>query len=355
MFCADEENEPTVTHMVSEPACCPYCVQENFGIIYTPPPWRAGIGSEGWAPPTWPDSPKDSRRSFESSKARPGKQRRFKSFDHTDPDVVTVDRIHPDWEAKLAAVQAAAARRANRRIIMRQIGDRLVPVGITSGRIHPLSVEATGAEGDGGGSRRSRRRQQQQDLNSFLGNMGFGGRDLEELMMMEAMRLSLLEHEAQQRREAEQRGRSGAEDSNSSRSRTEDRNSPPSPPTTTTEASSDAASSTVAPTDTPLALDVSPSSSTPNLTTVALPGLQQIRESYPNGLGDSGSVIGASQSSASAVTRHPTLTRMDSLASSIAPYDTSGGGLEGYRFLTSESEESVVAREPLLHVEESDA
>ncbi len=97
---------------------------------------------------------------------------------HTD----IPDRIHPDWEAKLAAVQAAAARRANRRIIMRQIGDRLVPVGITSGRIHPLSVEVTGAEGDGGGSRRSRRRQQQQqDLNSLLGNIGFGGRDLEEV------------------------------------------------------------------------------------------------------------------------------------------------------------------------------
>lgn len=95
----------------------------------------------------------------------------------------TTDQVHPDWEARLAAVQAAAARRANRRIIMRQIGDRLVPVGITSGRIHPLSVEGAGPEGDGGGgSRRSRRRQQQQqDLNSFLGNMGLGGRDLEEV------------------------------------------------------------------------------------------------------------------------------------------------------------------------------
>ncbi len=65
---------------------------------------------------------------------------------------------------------------------MRQIGDRLIPVGITSGRIHPLPVEAAGTEGEGGGSRRSRRRQpQQQDLNSFLGNLGFGGRDLEEV------------------------------------------------------------------------------------------------------------------------------------------------------------------------------
>lgn len=157
--------------------------------------------------PTWPDSPKSSQRSIDSTKAKQGRQRRFKSVSHTDPDVVTVgmsivfrseragsqvndpDQVHPDWEAKLAAVQAAAARRANRRIIMRQIGDRLIPVGITSGRIHPLSVEPAGAEGDGGGgggngggSRRSRRRQQQQqDLNNFLGNLGFGGRDLEEV------------------------------------------------------------------------------------------------------------------------------------------------------------------------------
>lgn len=69
---------------------------------------------------------------------------------------------------------------------MRQVGDRLVPVGITSGRIHPLSVDGAEGEGGGGGggSRRSRRRQQQQqqqDISSFLGNIGFGGRDLEEV------------------------------------------------------------------------------------------------------------------------------------------------------------------------------
>ena len=39
--------EPTTTHLVSEPAACPYCVQDNFGVVYAPPPWRAGLGSEG--------------------------------------------------------------------------------------------------------------------------------------------------------------------------------------------------------------------------------------------------------------------------------------------------------------------
>lgn len=102
-----------------------------------------------------------------------------------------LDHIRPDWEAKLAAVRATATRRANRRIIMRQVGDRLIPVGVTSGRVHPLAGEVQfGENGDnaneneGRGSRRSRRRQPQQqpqDLNQLLGTMGLGGQDLEEV------------------------------------------------------------------------------------------------------------------------------------------------------------------------------
>lgn len=59
---------------------------------------------------------------------------RRKSLSHTAAEVVTVDSIQPDWEAKLAAIRATAARRAARRVVFRQIGERLVPVGISSGR-----------------------------------------------------------------------------------------------------------------------------------------------------------------------------------------------------------------------------
>ncbi|EIW60545.1 uncharacterized protein TRAVEDRAFT_70903 [Trametes versicolor FP-101664 SS1] len=201
--------DPTTTHLVSEPASCPYCVQENFGVVYTPPPWRAGLGSEGATPPSWPDSPRGTSQQSLDAAANPSMKRRRKSFGANDPEVVTVDQIHPDWEAKLAAVRAAVARRANRRIIMRQVGDRLIPVGVTSGRVHALPPEEGAAaevqEGSSDrGSRRSRRRQQNQELNQFLGTMGLGGQDLEELMVMEAMRLSLIEHEAQQRRQEEE-------------------------------------------------------------------------------------------------------------------------------------------------------
>ncbi|PFH52397.1 hypothetical protein AMATHDRAFT_106494, partial [Amanita thiersii Skay4041] len=199
-FVQIKRNEPTTTHLVSEPAACPYCVQDNFGVVYTPPIWRAGIGSEGLVSTVIPN---------QYSVHHPTHKRRQKSYSADSPEVVTIDQIRPDWEAKLAAVRAAVARRANRRIIMRQVGDRLIPVGVTSGRVHALGQEEGSTEGtENGGSRRSRRRNQSQGIEQFL---GMAGQDLEELMLMEAMRLSLLEHEEQQRKEAAERKKQEAE------------------------------------------------------------------------------------------------------------------------------------------------
>lgn len=206
-FVQIKRSEPTTTHLVSDPAACPYCVQEHFGVVYTPPPWRTGIGSDGTISPWSSDSPKGSQP-LTPTAGYPTHKRRQKSFSADSPEVVTIDQIRPDWEAKLAAVRAAVTRRANRRIIMRQVGDRLIPVGVTSGRVHALSPEeaAAAAENqDTGGSRRSRRRQQASSNQGFEQYIGLGGQDLEELMVMEAMRLSLLEHEEQQRKEAEEK------------------------------------------------------------------------------------------------------------------------------------------------------
>ncbi|TEB36180.1 hypothetical protein FA13DRAFT_1787661 [Coprinellus micaceus] len=167
--------EPTTTHLVSEPAACPYCVQDNFGVVYAPPTWRGGIGSDG----AHPLSPLSVSR-MEQQASVPTHKRRQKSYSADSPEVVTIDQIRPDWEAKLAAVRAAVARRANRRIIMRQVGDRLIPVGI--GRIQTPEEAAEGGQ-----------------------YVGVSGQDLEELMLMEAMRLSLIDHEEHQRKEAEEK------------------------------------------------------------------------------------------------------------------------------------------------------
>ncbi|KAH8107180.1 hypothetical protein BXZ70DRAFT_281649 [Cristinia sonorae] len=211
--------DPTTTHLVSEPASCPYCVQENFGVVYTPPSWRAGIGGDG-SSPSFQDPPKGAH----SSPTAAMKQRR-RSYGADSPEVVTIDQIRPDWEAKLAAVRAAVQRRANRRIIMRQVGDRLIPVGVTSGRVHalptgedPQQIESTEGGADRGSRRSRRARNQNPDLNQFLGSMGLGGPDLEELMVMEAMRLSLVEHEEQQRREREAKAKEQANAENNAQS-----------------------------------------------------------------------------------------------------------------------------------------
>lgn len=94
---------------------------------------------------------------------------------------------------------------------MRQVGDRLIPVGVTSGRIHPLAgtdlpVAPNGEEGgsdtgrEGRMSRRERQRQRQQaeqqqnrDLNQLLGTMGLGGQDLEEVCYLRSLAESLTE------------------------------------------------------------------------------------------------------------------------------------------------------------------
>lgn len=117
------------------------------------------------------------------------------------------DQIRPDWEHKLNAVKAAAARRASRRIVMRQVGDRLIPVGYTSSRAtgqadFSASIAAQTESGGTTPSRRNRRRESDRS------------RDLEELMIMEAMRLSLVDHEDHQRKIADDtRGKQPRRDS----------------------------------------------------------------------------------------------------------------------------------------------
>lgn len=137
------------------------------------------------------------------------KQRR-KSLSHLSEDVVTIgrrhkqrsmtslnlytypDQIRPDWEEKLNQVKAAVARRANRRIIMRQVGDRLIPVGVTSGRIHPVDPNAAQPADDGTGRRR-RRQQPNADLGNLLQSMGITipGQDLEDVSKHDGRRESI--------------------------------------------------------------------------------------------------------------------------------------------------------------------
>ncbi|GAA5885424.1 hypothetical protein JCM6882_009616 [Rhodosporidiobolus microsporus] len=214
--------EPTPTHLESEPAACPFCTETNFGCVYQrPAPVR----------PTVQQSASGASGSSETSGTVPAPKPRRKSFAHTEKEVVTTDMIHPDWEAKLEAMKATVARRANRRIVFRQVGDRLIPVGITSSRgggdgsnptmattsLPPNFLSqvaaALDASNEGGSGRRrgsrSSRRRGNSDANSevvaLLESLGLGGGpDLEEMMVQEAMRLSQLEEEERLKKQAEE-------------------------------------------------------------------------------------------------------------------------------------------------------
>ncbi|KAI5476512.1 zinc finger, RING-type domain containing protein [Pseudohyphozyma bogoriensis] len=214
--------DPTTTHLESEPAACPFCMETNFGCLYLKLEQRrpemlsldsaVSTGSGGSSSISIPttDTPKPRR----------------KSFAHTEKQVVTTDQLHPDWEAKVEAIKATVARRANRRVVFRQVGDRLIPVGITSGResdganatmsttaLPPgfaaqvaAAMDANNSNSGGSGRRAARRRNQ--EMTQYLESMGVGvGQDLEELMVMEAMRLSLAEDEERQKKEREERER----------------------------------------------------------------------------------------------------------------------------------------------------
>ncbi|GAA5947173.1 hypothetical protein JCM3765_001558 [Sporobolomyces pararoseus] len=229
--------EPTPTHLESEPAACPFCMEPNFGCVYEKPtPSRPTVQQVNSG---------NSGSSEEATPVQKSPKPRRKSFAHTEKDVVTTDMLHPDWETKLEAMKATVARRANRRIVFRQVGDRLVPVGITSGRSSD-GANATMATGGGtqtlppdflsqiaaaldqsnnssnnesqsssGGRsgfrvRSSRRRggsssggggDGNDEVARLLESLGLGGGpDLEEMMLQEAMRLSQLEEEERQKK-----------------------------------------------------------------------------------------------------------------------------------------------------------
>ncbi|KAL1967014.1 hypothetical protein VTN77DRAFT_3538 [Rasamsonia byssochlamydoides] len=225
--------------LVSEPAACPFCVQPEFGVTYSPPPFRRGLTyatPPNGLRPSQATSPLSSNSSLASSNTAaaaangsqqaPTGRRRATSLSANDPSVVTTDMIRPDWAQKLANARAQAARRAaaatalhtaaylmnspgnesrnsgGRRGVLRRAGGggsgTQSPTHYTgSSALHALAFlserrggadHQPGEDGSGtlapprGSSRRSRID------------------DLEEMMMMEAIRQSLASEEERQRK-----------------------------------------------------------------------------------------------------------------------------------------------------------
>ncbi|GAB1212875.1 SNF1-interacting protein [Aspergillus terreus] len=215
--------------LVMEPAACPFCVQPEFGVTYAPPPFRRGL-TYALDPNSRPNftSPVSSTSSLASANPAtvPGR-RRATSLSASDPLVITTDRIRPDWAQKLANARAHAARRSaaatalhtaaylmnsnptgdsrnfslGRRGVMRRSG--AVEGGNSSSRTGSPALQALAFLTD--------RRPAGTDTDSAeeQGNLAPPRQssrrnridDLEEMMMMEAIRLSLASEEERRKRE----------------------------------------------------------------------------------------------------------------------------------------------------------
>ena len=233
-----ESETPESGELVSEPAACPFCKQPEFGVTYDPPPFRRGLTYVNHAsthPLANAPSAMSSSSSLGSVMSNGGRlsptsaaRRRTTSVSASSPSVITTDRVRPDWHHKLTAARAHTARRSaaatalhtaaylmgnrgqesdgrgfgpfGRRGILRRGSGADSPSGTNSSHLNMLALmseryaasSAPRGEGEGEpsmtpGPRGSSRRNRVDDL--------------EEMMMMEAIRLSLASEEERRKRE----------------------------------------------------------------------------------------------------------------------------------------------------------
>jgi hypothetical protein len=187
------QTSPSSAAWVSEPAACPYCQQPEFGVTYEHPPFRRGLSlsSASQSPASATLSP--------SPAAQPGR-RRTQSLSANAPNVITIDRIRPDWAARLAEKNAHLARR---------------DAAATALHHAAFVVGASSSTGQSRFSPLPRRSEPRAEPNNNSGdllpaegipsNPSGGARtrmeELEEMMYQEAVRLSLASEEDRRRKE----------------------------------------------------------------------------------------------------------------------------------------------------------
>ena len=232
--------EAADAQLVSEPSACPFCVQPEFGVTYIPPPFRRGLAyntDQAARSPMNIASSVSSTSSLSSGNVPPPTsvgRRRGASLSTSDPSVVTTDKIRPDWAQKLANARSQASRRAaaatalhtaaylvntngnndSRGLLGRRSGGRRgLSESQGSGSSHRGGSPAlqalayltdgrrgAGHEGGGGGGGDY----PEEESRSLAPPRGSSRRtridDLEEMMMMEAVRLSLASEEERQKK-----------------------------------------------------------------------------------------------------------------------------------------------------------
>ncbi|KAK0944452.1 SNF1-interacting protein [Friedmanniomyces endolithicus] len=192
--------------LVSEIASCPFCVTPEFGVTYEPPPFRRGLA---YANPLngRPLASLSSAMSSSSSLTSGPARRRATSLSASSSLVVTTDKVRPDWAKKLADARSHTLRRSaaatalhNAAYVLGNVGEGQTRGGLMFGRRRRTPFgDSPSASGSG-----TPRLVEEGNSDLFPGRSG-GRRnrveDLEDLMMMEAIRLSLAAEEDRKRRE----------------------------------------------------------------------------------------------------------------------------------------------------------
>jgi hypothetical protein len=212
--------------LVSEVAACPFCVTPEFGITYDPPSFRRGLA---YAHSNSLRNPTSAMSSSSSLGGTPTGRRRATSLSANAPQVITTDRVRPDWAKKLADARAHALRRSAAATALHNaayvLGNQAegLPRGTlpTFGRRRrTLFGDSPSASGSGtprGGEsilispygqllRQGVNPAGGDEVEDGLPTRGSTSRrsrmdDLEDLMMMEAIRLSLVAEEDRKRKE----------------------------------------------------------------------------------------------------------------------------------------------------------
>jgi hypothetical protein len=225
--------------LVSEPANCPYCQQAEFGVTYEPPPFRRGLAYAGMGHRTplgnvaSAMSSSSSLNSLGSPSLAPTStpRRRTTSISANASTVITTDKIRPDWATKLANARNLAARRsaaatalhtaaylmgngmADSRGFAFTRGGRFGRRGMDSpgsGAATPPTPQSAGGGPGASLSPFSVLVERHEGRNREAGTVGQAGAasrrrsrmdDLEDMMMLEAIRLSLAAEEERKRKE----------------------------------------------------------------------------------------------------------------------------------------------------------
>ena len=214
--------------LVSEPACCPYCQQPEFGVTYEAPPFRRGLAYANANHGLGNFSSAMSSASSLNSATSPGlaphthtHKRRTTSISANASTVVTTDRVRPDWATKLANARSHLARRSAAATALHTaaylIGNGAADsrtfafagrsrFGRTRGESSPGGASGAATPSPTTNEANARNVTEQLALMRREAQENGGARrrsrmeDLEDMMMMEAIRLSLAAEEERKKK-----------------------------------------------------------------------------------------------------------------------------------------------------------